>query len=449
MKDIGVRIRGIYATALTKYLVDKGYRICHVSGKIASRLKIPQDQSSPDVDVKHNFDRQGISVVGAEESLTKLIDDLRGDFIDIVTIPSRVELYGLYKGKNFRGKVDLGGIYGFMEEEGGGEAELLVQVAEIKNVPLLSRNITFSGDYVILIPQGGIKISKNIKDRRDRTRLFELGRKLSVPNSYGVLWRTASMTTSDELLMQEVEKLSGELKDLFERYKGSSVGMLRPGKRHVSIIFGSDTKKKLDFIRNNLIPTSTNHHKLKSGGKDIALALAVYEEILRKHHIVDDFEGMIRGLLGPKERNLIRIEHVKLDGRVVNLGEARIAYFSHPDMTLERKVYGNGVYDGLDVQKDNGDKIVTEVQEKSWYIIHKYYSPQGRYKGSYYNICTPIEFYPTKIRYIDLEIDVVKTDRVKIIDREVLEQRVVDKLISERLAEKAIAKAEELAEELS
>jgi hypothetical protein len=106
----------------------------------------------------------------------------------------------------------------------------------------------------------------------------------------------------------------------------------------------------------------------------------------------------------------LAIEHVKLDGRVQILGQGRVTRLSPAEelVELEREIKSPGLYDGLGVAKEPGDRAVTEFVPGRWWYKTRYLSPSGELKGEYYNINTPIEIYPDRIRYVDLELDLVR-----------------------------------------
>jgi len=83
-------------------------------------------------------------------------------------------------------------------------------------------------------------------------------------------------------------------------------------------------------------------------------------------------------------------------------------------------------------------------------LKHSYFDRQGNLKGEFYNINTPIEFYPDGIRYVDLEVDVVRwpDGRVKLTDEADLERAVERGFIREELADRALKIARELVAQL-
>jgi protein associated with RNAse G/E len=90
-------------------------------------------------------------------------------------------------------------------------------------------------------------------------------------------------------------------------------------------------------------------------------------------------------------------------------------------VNIERGIVGKGLYDGLGIPKEVGDKALTEVCEGRWWVIHRYLSSDGRVKGVYININTPPEIIPyNNVKYVDLGIDLLlKEGRVcKLVDTE-------------------------------
>jgi hypothetical protein len=448
MKDVTVRIRGIYSTALTKILAARGYGICQVSRLIQKRLGIESLDRPPDIDIRHTYNRQGISIVANGAVLGEFLEDMKEDFSDIFVIPSGIDLYGIYKGKNMgRGEIDLGGFTGYLEDRTT-ERELLVQVSEIRNRPILTTRISYSGDYAILIPQEGVKISRKVEDSEERRRLFQIANQLQVSPGYGLLWRTAATGCEQGPLENEVRKLVEDMHRIQMEFPSARTSLLREGKKHVNILFGGESKRRMDFIRHNVLPTAHNHHKLKSSGKDVSLAVDVFELLLEKYSVEENLDEMLWDLNPWSPGNVVLLEHIRANGEKVHLGRAVIQEFRYPCVSMERKMHTYGVYDGLNTKKEKGDRVITDMKEGEWVFVHSYYSSNGKLKGRYYNVCTPVEFYPYKIRYLDLEVDVVEEEGrpKKIIDTEKLEKRVEEGYISNRLRKKALEVAQEVME---
>jgi len=221
--------------------------------------------------------------------------------------------------------------------------------------------------------------------------------------------------------------------------------------RVVEIEFPYQAKKALDGLRGRVLPTVNLHHRLRIIAPRL-LDLMEKRQLARRpgqrKRISRDLErNLIWGFL--KKGREVAIEHVKLDGRVLSLSEGKILYSNYKDkkLVLKRSRFkGRYQYDGLAVPKAEGDYAVTEVNEGSWYYRHSYYRQDGQLIGEYYNVNTPIEIYPDRIRYVDLEIDVVKWPQgeSEIVEKELLEREIECGRINQKLGEKALNVAQEL-----
>jgi protein associated with RNAse G/E len=148
----------------------------------------------------------------------------------------------------------------------------------------------------------------------------------------------------------------------------------------------------------------------------------------------------------PKINQLVRIQHVKLNGRIINLTPGKVIYRNGNKIILKRKFKSEGIYNGLGIKKNIGDYALTEISRENWFVYSKYYNFMNNLKGEYYSICTPIEIYENYIRYVDLGIDIIKipNNPPKVIDIEELEEAYKKGIISQWLKEKAHKEVEEI-----
>jgi len=242
---------------------------------------------------------------------------------------------------------------------------------------------------------------------------------------------------------EALEELLAQVKESF-----FDVVTRRKAKDVLEIEFPLLSKSRLDEVRKTVLPTLPLHHRLKIIASDQVDAV---ERILLPHH-PELGESMSRDM----ERELIwdryergreiAIEHVKPEGRVLNLSEGEVveADFAGKRLVLKRSGFkGRDKYDGLGIPKQEGDYAVSEIREGDWYYRHTYFRAQGERIGCYYNINTPVEFYPDRIRYVDLEIDVVQfpNGMVEMVDEVELGKRFEQGYISAALRKKAICEA--------
>ncbi|MFH1486920.1 MAG: DUF402 domain-containing protein [Chloroflexota bacterium] len=229
---------------------------------------------------------------------------------------------------------------------------------------------------------------------------------------------------------------------------GENSFRLQPG-FNLELEFPLDAKRTLDEIRHEQVPTLPGHHQFRSIDSE---RLDAAEEELQKHP--EAREQIARRLKeelvysGYAQGNELRIEHVKPDGKVLWLSEGEIVSFDGEKglLTLKRARFkGRAVYDGLRVPKEEGDYAITEAREGAWVLKHRYFARDGVPKGDYFNINTPIEVYPDRIRYIDLEVDVVRwpDGKMKTVDEGALGEAVEAGYLSPELASKALSIARE------
>jgi len=203
-------------------------------------------------------------------------------------------------------------------------------------------------------------------------------------------------------------------------------------------------KSTLDEWRNRVLPTVPRHHQFRIIASDHVNLLE--EKTLSIHPEKRGFVGrsMEKSLIWDtfEKGKEIKIEHVKMDGEVIYLSEGVILEtdFDRKTLVLNRSRFsGRTKYDGLGIEKREGDYAISEIQEGLWCYQHTYFRSDDTLIGRYVNINTPVEFYPDHIRYMDLEIDVVQMPdgEVFVADEEDLEERFKAGYISKELLETA------------
>jgi Ribonuclease G/E len=216
------------------------------------------------------------------------------------------------------------------------------------------------------------------------------------------------------------------------------------GEGSSEVEFPFAAKTALDELRNRVLPTVPGHHHFRIAASDYVNLLE--EKTLTGHPERRESLGrsMEKGLIWDtfQAGKEIKIEHVKLDGQVIFLSEGVILEkdFGRKRLVLKRSRFkGRTKYDGLGIEKREGDYAVSEIQEGLWYYQHTYFRSDGALIGRYVNINTPVEFYPDRVRYVDLEIDVVQMPdgQVFVRDEEDLEKQFKAGYLTEQLMETA------------
>jgi Ribonuclease G/E len=462
VKNLKARVRGIYATALTKLLLESGFEVVQPSQAIKSRFKIADNNEPPDLKIKDKHDLQGIVVLGKIEAVHRLKTILQDVLEDVITREWNVSVDGIYKGyvvnedeKNFYVKIgnETVGVLPKNEAPAQGQNDILVQV-ERKHIgrrtPMLTTQLKIVGDCAILAQNVRVGVSLKIRDIVKRAELYALGRKLA-PEGWGIIWREPAAHKPKEVLENEVADLVEKAKLLAEKASSSSAPcLLLEGLRFMSVEFPYMSKKKLDALRASVVPTIEGHHFYKSCGGKVSAALEMAEGLLERGQSPETVRSLFEQQTisdFPEEGMMVEVEHVKLSGAVLHLGQAVLEVLSGSEIRYCRTMKMNGYYDGLGVVKEAGDKAISQTKPGDWHITTNYYSKDGRWKGAYININTPIEIYPKALRYVDLEVDVCvrPNGEIKILDFEKLERALEKGLISQRLYERVKAEVKEVA----
>ncbi|NJE05295.1 ribonuclease E/G [Thermococcus sp. M36] len=450
---VSVRVRGIYSTALTRLFLDRGFGISQPSNRIIERFDLEKTYDEFDVDVYDKRDHHGVILVGTRVEEVKAA--LEEELIDVFFRKLPYQLYGIYRGMVVKKDerhvyIDIGSAIGTVP---AGELphvaegdEILVQVKKHNLLPHLSVTLTIPGDYAVLIPkpvgaQRHVKISRKIRDQSERERLRILGLSIDL-GEWGILWRTAAAYKDWNTLRDEIIKLS-RLADRLKRADSyTAPSLIIEGRNIYEVEFGGGAKKKLDEIRNRVVPTVEGHHQLKAYDPELSFAVEIAEGILAKmpaqrEKVKTGFWEALISNKGPKKGWLFSLEHYKPDGQRIKIGPGEIVEVSTDPLkvTFKRHLKPGKFYDGLDIPIEFGDYVITEIEAGKWWFVHRYYDRSGNLKGEYYNINTPVEIYPDRARYIDLEVDIVKwpDGKKEVIDKDKLTEHYEEGIISEKL----------------
>jgi hypothetical protein len=146
---------------------------------------------------------------------------------------------------------------------------------------------------------------------------------------------------------------------------------------------------------------------------------------------------------------LVTLEHVKPWKRTT-YSSGVVESFEDGCLKILRSFKPGGRYDTLGDRIQPGDHGVIEVIEGGWVLRRAYFRANGHLLGELYNIQTPVELLPGRVRYMDLEVDVVRfpDGRVEVVDVQDLETVVKAGAIRAELGDKALRIAYRLADTL-
>lgn len=471
---IKVKIRGIYSQSLTQIMLQNHFEMVQPTPEVARRFGLPYRAEIPDVDIWDRSDLQGIVAIAYESVLTRLTDVIRRRLGGVITRTPRVAKSSIYRGivsgrdeKTGQTKVDLGPISGLLPDRGLQRGQyLMVQIRAHdygRKAPVLSSSITIPGRAAVLLPEPVVRLSTKIKEPETRRNLANLGRKIREhADNWGILWRTSAENLTDKELQDEVDDLLDIAQRVYKNYNEmESTGILFEGTSNADVEFPAEVKDALDKTRAKIKPTIDRHHFYKSAGYSSLVDLAesvIEERPSERGYISSKLEKIISKDM-PKVDDSINIEHVKLDGRNIVLARGRVVEANSKGFVIKRQFRHTSrklklvqeYVEGVDVVGDEGDYAMTQVVPGTMSLFTNYYSRTDRVKGTYVNINTGVEVYPSngtspgRIRYVDLEIDVVKApvdQEPRIIDQHLLKRAVQRGFITEEMAEQSRLKAE-------
>ncbi len=456
---VRVRIRGIYATALTKWALEQGFQVVQPSNVIADRFGLPQLELPADVTIKDSeSDHSEVLVVGytwaVKQVLEKLSMLLPFSFYWISKLPLhstvKAKVVGEIDGECY---VEVKGVKSILVADECPEKDSMVVGGIVRpgvkpgELPRVVPGARVIGDYAIIYEADRPRttVSEHVRDPMKRAELMSLASEYT-SKGLGIHWRSSSRHADIDTLRKHILELYEKLREVKEEASKGDEGVYSDGETVALLRLSRVDKERLDQLRGEVVPTAPWHHSVKSVASSMSIVID-YAEKLIQHNI--DSHKLLIGLLDLyveklQQTRTIRLIHVKPDGTVIELGRARPTHVERTNNSLriivERTVKAKGIYDGLNVEKEPGDRIVTEIDTNSWVIIHRYYSLAGEHKGTYYNINTPPEISEDAIIYLDLEADVVKkpNGEIKIIDLEKLKKIYENGIITKEMFKKAL-----------
>ncbi|QFU82645.1 DUF402 domain-containing protein [Natronorubrum aibiense] len=470
------RVRGIYTTAITQLLGENGLEVVQASEPIRERFDNPFETVPANVRIETTRDRQGVEVSGVPKTVERIADDLESIAIDTFRWDGSIP-----RGAAFDAEViDAGGGGGAVVDLGEGHRGYLnyddvdgyVDEGNRYRVQVIEPTPPWSDDEPRVIPtltvQGGLCTLS-----RDRTGVSAALRgeradelvgmtdllSVDVPEGWGLRWQQAATDADLEAMGTAVEQAANRaqaLEDALEDApdEGGEPARLATPRATTWCWFGRESRFELDGKRREVATTMPGHHRTKAADRAASTAVDFAEAVCEPSDTDGDAFpfGAVSQQFGPTTGDRITIGHGKPDGRLISLGRGEVTDWDpEGKVTLERRMHGGGSYDALGVPKTDGDVAVTKLREGRWWYPTTYKDARGNAKGTYVNICTPVELFPDTARYVDLYVDVIRKPNgtVEIVDADELEAAVEDGHVSEPLAEKAMTVAEAVERALS
>jgi len=450
---MSVRVRGIYTTALTRLLHDP-VGVVQASEPIRERFDATFPVAPARATVATTDDRQGVGVAGERESVGAVVDRLESVGVDTLTWPDPTPDGAVFDARVVETKrsgavLNLGDAQGWLpfsnadgEVEQGDDLRVQVEAAVAPwsdGRPVCTTDVTAETELAWLVrgeggaTMGGVELASLLPtDPRE---------------GWTIRWDDRADDADLNALSAVVERLNERaavLDDLPE-----SVGdprRLTDDRATTWVWFGRESRFALDDLRREVTPTMAGHHRSKAAANAAGAAVDFVEAVCGDaDEGGGEFPfGALTRQFGPRAGDGLALGHGKPSGRLIVLGRGEVTeYDPKGKLTLEREMTPGGTYDALGVERRAGDVAVTKLQEGRWWYPTVYRGSDGERRGTYVNVCTPVELFPDVARYVDLHVDVVKhaDGRVERVDDDELDAAVAAGEVPEPLAEKARAVA--------
>ena len=482
MTGSDVHVRGIYTTALTRLLLEAGHEVVDPSPPIQRRFDASFANAAPDVRVSTTADRQGVGASGGPEAVGAVRDLLTGVGVDALAWPDSTPPGAVLDGEVAEtlgggAVVSLRSGTGDDGADGGGASRTVagylpygsvddrietgdavrVQVREsaapwVDRRPELSGKLRAAGGLVALEPGSGTRVDvRDDEAGRELAGMVDL-LGLEPPDGWRAVWKPPAVDAgTDELesgLARAVDAAEG-LDAAADAAGGTGAldgsGSIREEplatpNAGVWVWFGRESRFALDDKRREVTATMPGHHRVKAGTADASAGVDLAEALCEPASDAAFPFAVVTDAFGPAAGDALRLKHGKPDGRLITLGEGTVtAVEGDGSITVEREMTGGGTYDGLEVPREAGDVAKTSLKEGRWWYPTTYRGRDGTVRGTYVNVCTPVEIFPDAARYVDLHVDVMKhaDGTVERVDDDVLRESVAAGDTPEPLAEKA------------
>ncbi|APX95152.1 DUF402 domain-containing protein [Natronorubrum daqingense] len=473
------RVRGIYTTAITQLIEENGLDVVQASDPIQARFDTDFATEPADVTLETTRDRQGVEVSGVPDDVDEIAAELESLALDAFRWEDAVargtvfDCEVLEAGGGSGATVDLGeGRRGYLTYD---DVDGYVDDGNRYRVQVREPTPPWSDDDPRVVPtlevQGGLcylsgdrtGVSAALRGERaeELVGMTEL-LSVDVPAGWGLRWQRPAvdadlegMTDALEQAVTRAETLEDELADAPD--DPGEPQLLASPRRTAWCWFGRETRFELDTLRRDVETTMPGHHRTKAADRAASAAVDFAEAVSELDNATesedDDFPfAAVSEQFGPTTGDRLEIHHGKPDGQCFSLGRGEVTDWDRDgSITLERSMRGGGSYDALGVAKADGDVAVTKFREGRWWYPTTYKADDGSTKGTYVNVCTPVELFPDAARYVDLYVDVIRLPdgTVEIVDADELEAAVDEGHVTEELSAKAMGVAEAVERALS
>ena len=454
---MSVRVRGIYATAVTRLLDRAGHDVVQASGPIEARFETDFPPERAAVCVETTDDQQGVCVVGDPDAATAVREQVTGLGRDTLWWADPTPEGAVYAGKvgetlGSGAVVALGDGEGFLPYANSPDR---VETGDRVRVQVTAASAPWTDGRPVLDTAIAVRGAVLTLTRGQSTTTTAAGPAMldvvdaDPRDGWGVSWGEASDDASFDAIAEALAAANDRAAAIDTALDDvSSVDDVAPARLADGLAtdwvwFGRETRFALDDVRREVTTTMAGHHRVKAGSGAASAAVDYVEALCDDPGADDETDfpfAVTTRQFGPQVGDSLALGHGKPDGRLLTLGSGEVqSVDADGTVAIEREMSAGGSYDALGTPKEAGDVAETRLKEGRWWYPTVYRGRDGASKGTYVNVCTPVEVFPDVARYVDLHVDVVERPdgTVERVDDDELAAAVDDGDVSDALAERA------------
>ena len=428
-------ITGVYSSAISKILVDRGYEPTRLTNTLVERLGgVGGGNEEPDVFIRDMSRWQGIILIGEQaKALADAVLEVLGGSA-ILYFP---RVYGAVYKANVIERVRNGVIVGLDDKRGLLKTRRFEPEVELVQVTGYARSVS----KLLVTDEVRVRAGDSSATRTGQPRYEH-----ELPGG----WRWRKRTTEEN--DAEVVKKAHDLEEMLDSPEVPEGRCIVQGKDYVEVMFGYEVKGELDRWRRKLTPTIDGHHYLKSLGPEYSALVDFAERV--QPLIPDKVDGLlsetiVKGVY-PRNSEEVRVFHMKPNGVDIERSPGYVLHSDEKSVVVRRSIRAPGRYDGFEAERRPGDYAISEFGVNEWYYLTVYYRRDGTEIGKYVNICTPPEISKTFIRYVDLYVDVVEHEgEARIIDKDQLDDALHSGYITQGMYQRSLGVAKRVLDEIT
>ena len=263
------RVRGPYATALSKLILDTDNYLVDLSDQLAQRLGLPQRKNEvPNATIKvSDDDGDALVIIGKRDAVETALKIFK---TGIPYISYELNIYGPYttvmaKTLGTKDNTCVAEFHNMLLllqnsrscDENTDVMVYIVKPATLRNtVAVAFKGIAIIKDTLVLLADGMGRVffSEHIKDYKRKAELLALSNNIA-RQGYSIRWRSSAKNAQLEKIAKDLEEALEELKKISSR--SYSVGdVVAEGEAIAFVRLSRPSKEYLDGVRNSVVPTA-------------------------------------------------------------------------------------------------------------------------------------------------------------------------------------------------